>query len=137
MAMHYIWLNANPEFDPHLRRAREERAAVVYQAWKAVRRAVAAPFRGLVETLRQARRARRTAAALSELSDRQLDDIGLTRGEIRSVSRAAAAAVPEVRPTLAELRRAEERAMPRRPVRPVPQVSRAAPAVAAERKQAA
>ena len=125
MAMHYHWLTTNPELQPYLRRAREERAAAVYAAWKAVTRGVAAAVGGAIEAVRRARRARRTADALSALSDRQLADIGLTRGEIGSVSRAAAAASPEARATLVELRRAEVAAMPRRRSRLAPAARRA------------
>lgn len=112
MALHQISLNTDPYLEPYRHRARAARAAAVRAAWKALSRAVAASFRGLAESFRRARRARRTAEALSGLSDRQLKDIGLTRGEIRAVAHAAAVktaveAAVEPGVTLAELRRAE------------------------------
>lgn len=127
MALHYVWLSANPDLQPYLRRAREERAAAVYATWKAVTGAIAAAFGALAETIRRARRAQRTLDALSGLSDRQLADIGLTRGEIRAVAHAAAEQTPESHFSLADLRRAEaaETRRVRAAPRPAPWAARA------------
>ncbi|MBT6093411.1 MAG: DUF1127 domain-containing protein [Rhodospirillaceae bacterium] len=42
-------------------------------------------FRGLIEALRKNARARADRARLMAMDDRQLDDIGLTRGDIENV----------------------------------------------------
>lgn len=44
-------------------------------------------FVHLIETVRAWNDIRRTRAALSQLTDRELEDIGLSRGDIRQVSR--------------------------------------------------
>ena len=51
--------------------------------------ALGGTFSGLVARWRAWRSYRATMAALSALSDAELDDIGLTRGEIRRVARRA------------------------------------------------
>ncbi|HUF87901.1 MAG TPA: DUF1127 domain-containing protein [Thermohalobaculum sp.] len=109
MDSHYIWLNSNPVLHAQLRRANEARSAAVYAAWRAAVQALGAPFRRLGATLRAAGRARETVNALSALSDRDLADIGLHRGEIAGIARAVAHAVADAPPgtgvTLAELPR--------------------------------
>ncbi len=100
MVIGQIWLNANPELRDHLRKVNEERAAAFYAAW----RAVTAPVRGLIEAVRRVRRERETYGALSRLSDRHLQDIGISRSEIGSVAQAVAAEPPEAGLTIAELR---------------------------------
>ena len=42
---------------------------------------------GFVETLSAWREARRTRKALARLTDRELDDIGLTRGDVEMIGR--------------------------------------------------
>ena len=79
----------------------QQRSAAYYAAW----RAVTASVRGLFETLRRFRRERETYHNLSRLSDRMLQDIGISRSEIGSVAQAAAVAPPEAGLTIAELRR--------------------------------
>ena len=50
-------------------------------------------FARTLEDLRRARLERQTYAELSELSDRELDDLGLTRATLREAARRAAANV--------------------------------------------
>jgi len=83
--------STSPELDRHLRQANEECAAAVYAAWTAIRRAVSTAFRKLDESFDRTRRARKTYRALCALSDRQLRDIGVNRGEIDGVAEAIAA----------------------------------------------
>ena len=90
MVIHYIWRNANPNYESQLRRANEARAAAFYAGWRRLAGALGSVFRRGVEAWRRAARARRTEAALSALSDRHLRDIGLERGEIRSIARMVA-----------------------------------------------
>jgi len=101
MVIGQIWLNANPELRDHLRKVNEERSAAFYATW----RAVSAPFRGLVEAVRRVRGDGQTYDALSRLSDRQLQDIGISRSEIGEIAQAVAVERPEAGLTLAELRR--------------------------------
>jgi uncharacterized protein YjiS (DUF1127 family) len=100
MVIGQIWLNANPELRDHLRDVNEERSAAFYATW----RAVTAPIHGLIEALRRARRERETFGALSRLSDRQLQDIGISRSEIGSIAQAVAVEPPEVGLTITDLR---------------------------------
>jgi uncharacterized protein YjiS (DUF1127 family) len=51
--------------------------------------AVAGWFARAIEDLRRARLERRTYAELSELSDRELDDLGLNRATLREAARRA------------------------------------------------
>jgi len=44
-------------------------------------------FAHMIETIRTWNDIRRTRAALSQLTDRELEDIGLSRGDLRHVSR--------------------------------------------------
>ena len=101
MVIGQAWFNANPELRAHLRNTNEARAAAVYAAW----RTVSAPLRNLAEILRRVHRERQTYDALSGLGDRALNDIGLSRSEIRSISQAIAAESLEVGMTIADLRR--------------------------------
>jgi uncharacterized protein YjiS (DUF1127 family) len=50
----------------------------------------AGPWQRLLGWLDESRRYRRTRSELAELSDRELDDIGLCRGEIEAVARRCA-----------------------------------------------
>ena len=100
MVIGQIWINANPELRNYLRKANEERAAAFYATW----RAVTAPFRGLVETLRRVNRERETYRNLSNLDDRHLQDIGISRYEIGEIAQAVAMEPPEAGLTIAELR---------------------------------
>lgn len=100
MVIGQVWINANPELRDYLRKVNEERAAAFYATW----RAVTAPFRGFIEAVRRARGERETYLALSRLNDRQLQDIGISRSEFRSIAKAVAVAPPEAGLTIAELR---------------------------------
>ncbi len=93
-------INANPELHDHLRKAKEERSAAFYAAW----RAVTALFRGFIGAVRRFRRERETYGRLSSLSDHMLKDIGISRSEIGSIVQAVAAEPPEAGLTIAELR---------------------------------
>ena len=101
MVIGQAWINANPELRVHLRNTNEARAAAFYAAW----RTVSAPLRDLVEVLRRVRREHQTYDALSGLGDRALNDIGLARSEIRSISHEIAAEPLEGGMTIAGLRR--------------------------------
>ncbi len=101
MVIGQAWFNANPELRVHLRNTNEARAAAFYAAW----RTVSAPLRSLAEVSRRVRRERQTYDALSGLGDRALNDIGLSRSEIRSVSQEIAAEHLEAGMTIADLRR--------------------------------
>jgi uncharacterized protein YjiS (DUF1127 family) len=101
MVIGQVWINANPELRTHLRKTSEARAAAFYSAW----RTVTAPLRSLAELLRRARLQRQTYGALSRLGDHALSDIGLSRSEIGSVSKAIAAEPLEAGMTIADLRR--------------------------------
>ena len=110
MVAHYIAQNANPELRVHLRKANEARAATFYAVW----RALTAPLRRLAEAVRRAERKRATAGALSRLSDHHLADIGISRSEISGVADAIARQPLAAGLTIAELRRTESFAAPRR-----------------------
>ncbi len=105
MVIGQVWINTYLEdrqirIRDHLHKVNEERSAAYYATW----RAVTAPFRGLIEALRRARGERETYRNLSRLSDRQLQDIGISRSEIGDIAQAVAAEPPEAGLTLAELR---------------------------------
>lgn len=87
MVIHYIWRNANPNYETQLRQANEARAAAFYAGWRRLAGAIGGAVTRFIEAQRRAARARRTEEALSALSDRHLRDIGLERGEIQSVAR--------------------------------------------------
>ncbi len=79
---------------------------VIGQIWtNAPWRAVTAPFRGLMEALRRARRERETYRELSRFSDCMLKDIGISRSEIGSIAQAVGVAKAGM--TIAELRSIE------------------------------
>lgn len=148
MVTHYIWQNANPNYEVHLRRANEARAAAIYAGWKRVVGALGGVFRRYVEARRRAARARETEQALRALNDRQLGDIGVTRAEIASVAEAAASQPAGVSVTLADLPRlrsaagtggAAERRVREgaRRVRPAPWAAKRPAAAAAARSRAA
>jgi uncharacterized protein YjiS (DUF1127 family) len=103
-SLDHIWISAIPEYREQLRRANEARAATYYAAWRAIARALGNAFEGLAAAVARARRKRRTYLALQALSDRQLRDIGLVRGEIENISAAAAAAPHGVYPRVSDLR---------------------------------
>lgn len=90
MVIHYIWRNANPNYESQLRRANEARAAAFYAGWRRLAGAIGGAVTRFIEAQRRAARARRTEAALSALSDRHLRDIGLERGEIQSIAQRVA-----------------------------------------------
>ena len=92
--------------DQYLDKANAARAAVFYAAWKAVGRALVRSFRWLAEAHHRALLTRKTYRTLHALSDRQLNDIGLSRHEISSVADAVANNPPATRLTIAELRQA-------------------------------
>lgn len=92
--------------DQYLAEANVARSAVFYTAWKAIGRIVAASARWLAEAHQRARMARKTYRTLHALSDRQLNDIGLSRDEIGSVAEAVVHAPPTTGLTIAELRQA-------------------------------
>ncbi len=81
-------INANLALRDHLRKAKEERSAAFYAAW----RAVTALFRGFIGAVRRFRRERETYHALRSLSDHTLKDIGISRSEIGSIAQSLAAA---------------------------------------------
>ena len=112
-SLDHIWINANPEYRDQLRRANEARSAAVYAAWRGVLRTLGGAVRGVVAAFDEARRRRRTYFALNELSDRQLQDIGLTRGDIHSVAEATARMPTGLYPSVADLREAEARSAAR------------------------
>lgn len=99
-----------PDRDPEIRqqwhRARQERAAVFSAALAAIGDAFVSGVRAALAARHRRRRRQQTFAELNGLSDRALKDIGLYRSQIHNVAEAAAAA-PDVRLTLADLRRAE------------------------------
>lgn len=109
MTSHYIWMIGNPQLEGHLRRANEERSAAVYAFVQWVGRVVSGTGRGVAAAVRRAQRRRRTYRELSGLSDRALQDIGLTRHELGHVAMQAADADPETGLTLAALRGREDR----------------------------
>ena len=129
-----IWPYATPAQRDQMRTINEARAATYYAAWRALTAPLRALVRALDRTLGQARRAGETFRALNRLSDRQLQDIGISRSEIGSVANAIAAKPLATGTTLAELRQAEivtspgndvaatpRFQAPRRPEAPVPQ----------------
>jgi len=88
MIEHMIGLHTNPEYREHMRRAREARAAAVYAAFGPVRRGagwLAEAIRGAAARIRASRRRAATLRELSRLGDRELDDIGLTRGAVEAL----------------------------------------------------
>lgn len=103
-SLDHIWISANPEYREQLRRANEARAAAYYAAWRATVRALGNAFEGLAAAVARGRRKRRTYLALQALSDRELQDIGLVRGEIEGISAAAAAVPHGVYPRVSDLR---------------------------------
>jgi uncharacterized protein YjiS (DUF1127 family) len=116
MVIGQIWINANPELRGHLRKANEERSAAYYANW----RTITAPFRGLIEVLRRARRERETYRELSRFSDCMLNDIGISRSEIGSVAQAVAVGSAEDGMTIAELRQIQRTASAGRDAHVVP-----------------
>lgn len=104
---HVTFHHTLPELDQRLRAAHEARAAAFRAAWKAGGRAISAALRRflrVVEAVRRSQRAERTRNALGALSDRDLKDIGLTRGDIHEIAEAVADAPADSRVTFAEVR---------------------------------
>ena len=92
--------------DQYLAKANAARAAVFYATWKATERIVVTSVRWLAEAQHRTRMAHTTYRTLHALTDRQLDDIGLSRDEISSVADAVAHNPPASGLTIAELRKA-------------------------------
>lgn len=93
MAYHYLWLSANPEFAPHLRRANEERSAAFYQGFASLWRRLSmikVAIKAVAGWLQRRVRERAALRELSALDDHSLKDIGVARGEIRRIARAFA-----------------------------------------------
>ena len=91
MAYHYLWLSANPEYAPHLRRANEERSAAFYQGFASLWRRLSlikVPAAAIAGWLQRRVRERAALRELSALDDHSLKDIGIARGEIRRIARA-------------------------------------------------
>lgn len=99
----YIWVSANPRYREHLRRANEARAAAYYAAWRGVVDFVTGGIRRLAASVNRAHRRRQTLRELSELSDHQLNDIGLSRAELPFIADSVAVA-EQTSVTLAHLR---------------------------------
>ena len=92
----YDWILTDPELSRHIQRVRRERAITItrvsYRAIVSIERAVVAVLGGVFKLGRslwgayRANGQRRAAIAqLRRLDDKSLQDIGLHRGEIRSV----------------------------------------------------
>jgi uncharacterized protein YjiS (DUF1127 family) len=108
MDIGYIRPDPDPELRQQFRRASRERAAAFSAFFRAIGHVLGAGLHATLAALRRRRRRRRTFDELSQLSDRELKDIGLFRSQIHHVAEAAAAA-PELRLTLADLQRQETR----------------------------
>jgi len=87
-----------------IQRARRARGKTYSAVFGAIWQGLSWPVRRLVAGVAAARRARRNARALQQLSDRMLQDIGIARGEIEEIARARAARPAEQDLTIAELR---------------------------------
>ena len=100
MGYHYIWVKSDPITNEQLQRANEERSAAFYSALTTLSRAVQA-IPDVASSLwarwrkRQARLA--SIRELSALSDRDLKDIGIARGEIHRIADLSADGVEEPR----------------------------------------
>jgi len=140
MIIHSIWRNVDPNYEVHLRRANEARAAAVYAGWKWLTGRLGAAVRRLVEANRRAAQMRRTSDALHALSDSQLKDIGVARGEIESIARAVAAEPAGGTVTLADLPRIRSAGVAggdERRGRPAPWAAKRPESAAANRRRAA
>jgi len=90
----------DPRYQRAVQRANEARAASLREGLGRLRTAFARALR----LLSARRRARHNRALLHGLSDDQLDDIGLTRGEVSSISGRLATLPPDVSVTVEALR---------------------------------
>lgn len=100
MGYHYIWVKSDPITSEQLQRANEARSAAFYTALKLVSRAVGViPATASALWTRWRKRQARLASIreLSALSDRELKDIGIARGEIYHVAELSADGVREPR----------------------------------------
>ncbi|MGI9412483.1 MAG: DUF1127 domain-containing protein [Hyphomicrobiales bacterium] len=109
MAFHYIWMSTDPHLRGHLRRANEERSAAFYAAFATLRNGLAAGGDAVSRAFDWLNRRHKERVAISELyalDDRTLRDIGVPRGEIRSIARALADGVEEPRPRAVAMKKA-------------------------------
>jgi uncharacterized protein YjiS (DUF1127 family) len=81
-----IFLSENPGYEGLLRQRNEARAAAFYASAKPLRAAIGAG----VEAVRRWRQEREVVRDLSALSNRLLQDIGVSRADIRTIARSFA-----------------------------------------------
>jgi len=106
MTQHYLWMIGAPGQERALRRANEARAYAFRAAGRGIGRALAWPLRLGAEALARYRAARalaRDEAALMEMSDHELADIGISRAEIAHAVRHGRGAVHRARGDEAEI----------------------------------
>lgn len=108
----YTWFITRPENADIHRRINEARAATVHAVARSVADAVLGAVARLSNRIRTWRRVRATRAALTQLDDRTLEDVGIARGEIEGVLDLIAAQPPEAETTLAELQAPDASARP-------------------------
>lgn len=110
MDPNFIRLNADPQAQIHAERARQTRAQMLRSGGAAIAVALRTLFARLIDAIRRARRRRQAIAALSDLSDQQLKDIGLRRSDIHNVADSLAKQPPDVGLRLAGIQTDEEAA---------------------------
>lgn len=102
MNMRHTWSYATPTAPQQA--PRRGPADVLGDSILGVGHAVATAFARHAARVRRERRARETYRELSRLSDRELNDIGLLRGEIATIADAVTSQPPRTGVTLADLR---------------------------------
>ena len=108
----YTWFITRPENADVHRRINEARAATFHAAARSVTDTVLGAAARLSGRIRTWRRIRATRAALIQLDDRTLEDVGVARGEIERVLDMIAEQPPEAGKTLAELQAPDASARP-------------------------